>query len=69
MSNYPEGSMRGSGIYSRDVYIEVECPECHEGWDDDFATDDWGNVDTTVPCPHCAIEVRVTSANNYGEDD
>lgn len=55
MSNYyPEGSMRGSGIYSKDVTISVTCDECDYEWDEDFATDDWGNVDTDVTCPSCS---------------
>lgn len=52
-SNYPEGSMRGSGIYSVDVTLRVECEHCAYDWDEDFATDDWGNVGADVVCPEC----------------
>ena len=27
-----EGSMKGSGIYSEDVTLEVECGECGNAW-------------------------------------
>jgi len=39
-----EGSMKGSGIDSVDVTLEVECEECGKAWEEDFSTDDWGNV-------------------------
>jgi len=52
MSNYPEGSMMGSGIYSEEVTYEVEC-ECGNLWEQDFMTDDWGNVEDDVTCAKC----------------
>jgi hypothetical protein len=45
-----EGSMKGSGIYSEDVTLEVECGECGKSWEEDFMTDDWGNVSSEVKC-------------------
>jgi hypothetical protein len=52
MSNYPAGSMMGSGIYSVEVTYEVEC-ECGNIWEQDFMTDDWGNVEDDVTCIKC----------------
>ncbi len=45
-----EGSMKGSGIYSEDITLEVECEECGKAWEEDFMTDDWGNVEADVKC-------------------
>lgn len=45
-----EGSMKGSGIYSEDVTLEVECEGCGKTWEEDFSTDDWGNVQSEVKC-------------------
>lgn len=45
-----EGSMKGSGIYSEDVTLEVECEECGKAWEEDFSTDDWGRVEADVKC-------------------
>jgi hypothetical protein len=57
------GSMMGSGIYSEEVTREIvckercdECPEnaaCSTYWNEDFVTDDWGNIDQKVTCPTC----------------
>jgi len=56
-------SMKGSGIYSQEVTLEVvcreSCSECSEGqhclsiWNQDFMTDDWGNIDQEVTCELC----------------
>jgi hypothetical protein len=59
-----EGSMMGSGIYSEEVTLEVVCKEscndcmeankvCEMYWDEDFHTDDWGNIEQTVTCKAC----------------
>ena len=68
-------SMKGSGIYSYDVTLTVECAcdECggcgHE-WDQDFGTNDWGNVDQNVTCSKCAHEFNFThEADDRGDDD
>ena len=42
----------GSGIYSVEVTYEVEC-ECGNLWEQDFMTDDWGNVEDDVTCAKC----------------
>jgi len=67
--NYPEGSMRGSGIYSIDMTLTVTCPECEHEWDDDFATDDWGNVNDTILCPECNVDVQVSASVTNRWDD
>lgn len=53
-SNYPEGSMRGSGIYSQDVsYDAFTCDNCDkENPDGDTATDDWGRY--IIECEFCS---------------
>lgn len=51
MSNYPVGSMRGSGIYSYDVSENVWCEECETDQDVDMDVNDWGDAEWT--CPAC----------------
>jgi len=52
-------SMRGSGIYSQDVTIEIECncdeceTPCTNIWEHDFTTNDWGYIDAKVTCSLC----------------
>jgi len=69
----PGFSMMGSGIYSTTVTREIVCRErcetCHEAgkecdavFEEDFETDDWGNVDQTVKCKKCQHEL------NYSEE-
>ena len=57
MSNYPEGSMRGSGIYSEDYTGEFYCSECEKEFELDGSTDDWGNV-AYAECPECKSELE-----------
>ena len=56
--------MRGSGIYSVNHTAEMVCVErcdtcqeenkkCDAVWEEDFNTDDWGNVDADVTCKKC----------------
>ncbi len=54
--------MKGSGIYSVEVTLEVECEAegCGNYWEEDFSTDDWGNIDQTVTCPKCSTERSFT---------
>jgi hypothetical protein len=59
-----EGSMYGSGIYSDTVSLTVEC-ECGNDWEQDFNTDDYGNVEDTVKCPSCNTEFNF---EREGED-
>lgn len=59
-------SLYGSGVYSIDVDIEMECmcgdedcitdkePDgCGNVWEESFQTNDYGNIDTQVHCPKC----------------
>ena len=68
LSNYPPGSMMGSGIYSydEDIILPTTC-EC--GSDDGVRfTDDWGIV--TITCAECEAEQAVPEADEYdGPDD
>lgn len=70
--NYPEGSMKGSGIYSEDITLEVECEECGKAWEEDFQTDDWGNVDKKIIC-ECGQEFEFSQTEveigSAGEPD
>jgi len=69
-SNYPEGSMMGSGIYSTEVdYAEFECDneECGKHNDAGItATDDWGNY--TIECEFCG-SIYEDSSLDSGEPD
>jgi len=65
------GSMMGSGIYSEEITLEVVCKEscsdctetykvCEAYWDEDFYTDDWGNIDQKVTCKLCNHSYTIT---------
>lgn len=60
-----EGTMMGSGIYSQDVTIEIECDECGEFKEYDFVTDDWGNIEQDVTCGKCK---HVQSVSREADD-
>lgn len=70
MSNYPEGSMRGSGIYSQEVsYDEFECEneECEKtNAAGEAATDDWGNY--IIECEFCGSTYRESSVSEDRDD-
>jgi hypothetical protein len=65
----PGFSMMGSGIYSTTVTIEIVCAEqcndcaenysCKGIWEEDFETDDWGNVEQEVTCKECDHTITV----------
>ena len=69
-SNYPEGSMMGSGIYSVEFeYDEFECEneEClkkNEGGV--TATDDWGNYE--IECEFCGMTHKEGSIGGDQDD-
>lgn len=69
-SNYPPGSMMGSGIYARDVSYEAfdceneECEKHNEAGD--TVTDDWGNY--TVECEFCGKTYRESSLKEDRDD-
>jgi hypothetical protein len=70
-----EGSMIGSGIYSTEITIEVECAceECNDGSgcgnaeELDFNTDDRGNVDDDVICKQCNHKFNYQKENDPNE--
>jgi hypothetical protein len=64
-------SMMGSGIYSTTITREIVCNEsceecdqegkkCDAVWEEDFETDDRGNVDQTVTCKVCGHNYSFT---------
>jgi hypothetical protein len=60
MSNYPEGSMRGSGIYQQEIEATRECEsEVCEGLTRQgmIIVDDFGNA--VWVCDECGAEVEV----------
>lgn len=70
-SNYPEGSMRGSGIYAQEVsYDEFDCEneECGKTNEaGEATTDDWGNY--SVVCEFCGHTYRESSVDEDYEDN
>lgn len=67
----PGFSMMGSGIYSQTITREIVCKErcsyceeegktCDAVFDEDFETDDWGNVDQDVQCKTCNHTINYT---------
>lgn len=68
--NYPEGSMRGSGIYSTEVSYEAfdceneDCEKHNEAGE--TATDDWGNY--TIECEFCGKTYRESSLSEDRDD-
>ena len=69
-SNYPEGSMRGSGIYAQEVsYDEFVCEneECEKTNEaGETATDDWGNYE--IVCEFCGSVYKSSSLADDRDD-
>jgi DNA-directed RNA polymerase subunit RPC12/RpoP len=63
-NNYPEGSMKGSGIDSVEVELYVECPHCGSESEQSFNTDDYHRVDEEVTCPNCKHTFNFESPND-----
>ena len=57
--------MKGSGIDSIEVELDVECPKCSHEWEKSFDTDDYHRVDEEVTCPNCKHTFNYT--NDGGE--
>ena len=57
-SNYPEGSMRGSGIYAEDWSGVFYCSDCDDEYSLDGQTDDWGHQ-AFADCPDCGKQLEV----------
>jgi hypothetical protein len=77
-----EGSMKGSGVDSADVTLNIECECAQDGcqtdksygcghtFDADLQTDDWGNIDNDVTCPKCNHEFNFQKEQEeIGGDD
>jgi hypothetical protein len=70
------GSMMGSGIYSVTITREVVCEElcyscvdekkiCKAIWEEDFETDDWGNVEADLVCKSCNHTITYKEERYY----
>jgi hypothetical protein len=57
-SNYPEGSMFGSGIYSTDVIAWFFCSQCDTEIECEATTDDW-HTKAYADCPTCESELEM----------
>ena len=68
--NYPDGSMRGSGIYSQEVsYDEFDCENEECGKTNpagETSTDDWGNY--AIECEFCSATYTESSISQDRED-
>lgn len=61
-SNYPEGSMMGSGIYVQDWVGTIECVYCEQKFEEvEGQTNDWGSM-AYADCPKCGREVETQIA-------
>jgi transcription elongation factor Elf1 len=67
-SNYPNGSMMGSGIYSQEVsHDSFDCMLCGETNEhDEVATDDWGNYE--INCSVCGATHKQSSLKEDRDD-
>lgn len=66
-SNYPEGSMMGSGIYSEEFEETKDCPECEKEVEVLFSTNDWKSR-AWGDCPECGYEFEVEIDNEPDPD-
>jgi hypothetical protein len=67
-SNYPEGSMRGSGIYAEDYSGIFYCDNCEDEFVLDGQTDDWGH-NASAECPDCGAILNKEIADEGGYDE
>jgi hypothetical protein len=51
-SNYPEGSMIGSGIYSKDIIVTRICSNCEYEGEIEMVTND-SQTSANGNCPEC----------------
>ena len=68
-SNYPEGSMMGSGIYEEEVEMEVTCDHCDATYTALVVADDWGNINETLECLECGKDFTFKRDRPDVEDD
>lgn len=67
-SNYPEGSMRGSGIYSEDYTGIFYCSNCEDEYTLDGQTDDFGDK-AYADCPDCGSSIEKDLSDEGGVDE
>jgi transcription elongation factor Elf1 len=67
-SNYPEGSMMGSGIYSEEFEEDKDCPTCEKEVCVLFSTNDW-QTQASGQCPDCGYEFEMEISNEPDPDD
>ena len=56
-SNYPEGSMKGSGIYSQTYSGTFNCETCEADFECDGETNDWQTM-AFATCPKCEADLE-----------
>lgn len=68
-SNYPEGSMRGSGIYAEDYTGNFYCSNCDKEFELEGSTDDW-QMNAYAECPECEanLEIEIPSRDELLAD-
>jgi hypothetical protein len=70
-SNYPEGSMNGSGIYSQEITMEITCPEeeCRFTGEVLMSTND--SVTAAYgKCPECEADLEESlDEEDLGKDE
>lgn len=67
MSNYPPGSMRGSGIYTDVVPMTVTCSDCDWEGEADVTINDWGTTGSWQ-CPECLHDNEADLGDLGGPD-
>ena len=69
------GYWHGSGTLGWTVTREIVCAEmcstceenkttCKAVWEEDFETDDWGNVEQSVECQECKHSITYKEEND-----
>lgn len=68
-SNYPEGSMMGSGIYAKDWSGEMDCLACEKTFEVEGETNDWQTM-AFAECPQCSgdLEKEISRDENDYDD-
>lgn len=56
-SNYPPGSMMGSGIFAENWNGEMFCSQCDKDVEVEGSTDDWHNT-AFAECPDCGKDLE-----------
>jgi hypothetical protein len=67
-SNYPEGSMMGSGIYSDNWSGFMFCDDCEEDVAVEGQTNDW-KTQAYADCPKCGADLEKEIDLNERDED